>query len=45
VEDLTTPEYGLPEVEKIEDWQQRMKIFDYDQEKCRIINECTAKMA
>ncbi len=45
VEDLTTPTHSVLEVEKIEDWQQRMKIFDYDQEKRRIINMCTAKMS
>jgi len=39
-EDLNTPKFAVTEIEKVENWQLRIKIFKYDQEKSRIINLC-----
>jgi len=43
-EDLSTPVNGVTELEVIEDWDKRMKIFNYDAEKCRIIKLCQSKL-
>jgi len=39
-EDLNTPKFAVTEIEKVENWQLRIKIFKYDKEKSRIINLC-----
>ena len=43
-EDFSTPGNGVAVVEVIEDWDKRMKIFNYDAEKCRTIKLCLSKL-
>lgn len=43
-EDLSTPGNGVAVVDVIEDWDKRMKIFNYDAEKCRTIKLCLSKL-
>jgi hypothetical protein len=43
-EDLSTPGNGVAVVDVIEDWDKRMKIFNYDAEKCRKIKLCLSKL-